>query len=159
MKTLLKIALVTYICTLLWLVLFKFSFDILAVITEHQSRSVSLVPFTGSTREMIDNFVVFVPLGLLLGAYFKRIIFWQKLIIVFVFSLSVEIIQFVFAIGITDITDLITNTLGGLVGLAAYALSSKYIDSKKIDGFIAITIMLLVALFLILRVFVLKVRY
>ena len=36
----------------------------------------------------------------------------------FAFSLAVEIIQFALAIGVTDITDIITNTLGGFIGLA-----------------------------------------
>jgi glycopeptide antibiotics resistance protein len=48
-------------------------------------------------------------------------------------------IQYIFAIGITDITDLITNTSGGLFGLMIYGLSSKFVAHEKLDTFIGVT--------------------
>jgi glycopeptide antibiotics resistance protein len=50
-----------------------------------------------------------------------------------VFSLSAEIIQYIFAIGATDITDIITNSVGGFLGLKLYSLSSQYIQQEKLD--------------------------
>jgi glycopeptide antibiotics resistance protein len=79
----------------------------------------------GKRPQTIYNFVVFIPFGLLLSVNLKRTSFWRMLASVFIFSLAVETIQFVFAIGVTDITDVITNTPGGLVGLALDALSNK----------------------------------
>ncbi len=162
MKQFTKTVLAVYLLALLWLVLFKLSYDITGVLFEHQSRAINLIPFYGYSqgiREMIVNFIVFVPSGLLLGILFKQTSFGQKLGFIFAFSLGVEIIQYVLAIGLSDITDLITNTLGGLAGLGLYALGNKYIDSRKLDWFIVIAIALLWAALLFLRLFVLKVRY
>jgi glycopeptide antibiotics resistance protein len=108
---------------------------------------------------MIENFVVFIPFGLLLSTVFKKVIFWQKLVIIFVSSMVIETTQYLLAIGVSDITDVITNTTGGLVGLAAYSLCKDYINSKKIDRFITIFITLLIILSLLLRFFIFKVRY
>ena len=160
MKHLSKTLFILYVVILLWLVLFKFSYDIIPVLFDYQTRSLNWIPFIYSSKsEIISNFLVFIPFGLLLGVNFKRIVFWHKLAIVFLASLSVELFQYVFAIGVTDLTDLISNTLGGLLGLAAYALGHKYIDSKKLDRFIVIAGFILVILFVLLRVFIFKVRY
>ena len=162
MKALSKAVLALYLLTLLWLVLFKFSYDLAGIVFEHQARSLNLIPFAGYSqglREMIDNLVVFIPFGLLLGVVFKQTGFWQKLAFIFTFSIGVEIIQFVLAIGRTDITDVITNTLGGLVGLSLYRLGSKYIDPKKLDWFIVVAGAILLIALILLRVLVLRVRY
>jgi glycopeptide antibiotics resistance protein len=163
MKILSKTVFSLYLLTLLWLVLFKFSFDLASVLLDYQSRSLNLIPFAGfsqgSLREMIDNLIVFIPLGLLLNVNFKQVAFWPKLAFVFVFSLAAEVIQFVFAIGTTDITDVIMNTLGGLVGLAFYSLGKKYIDIEKLDRFIVIVGVILLVAFILLRTFVFRVRY
>jgi glycopeptide antibiotics resistance protein len=163
MKILSKTVFALYLLTLLWLVLFKFSFDLPSVLLDYQSRSLNLVPFVGfsqgSVREMIDNLVVFIPLGLLLSVNFKQIAFWPKLAFIFVFSLMAEMIQFVFAIGTTDITDVIMNTLGGLLGLAAYSLGKRYIDTEKLDRFIVVIGVILLIALIILRTFVFRVKY
>lgn len=163
MKQLPKIFFVLYILTLLWLVLFKFSFDIFSVVLDYQSRNLNLVPFLGvsqsNVREMIDNFVVFIPFGLLLCVNFKKVSLWRKLAFVFIFSLGVEILQFIFAIGTTDVTDVITNTLGGFVGLVLYDLAKKYIDNKKLDQFITIAGAILLIVLILFRTLFLRVRY
>jgi glycopeptide antibiotics resistance protein len=163
MRSLSRTTFALYLITLLWLVLFKFSYDLQSIVLNYQARSLSLVPFAGysqgNLREMIDNVIVFVPFGLLLSANFKRVAFWQKLATVFTFSLAVEIIQFILAIGITDTTDVILNTLGGLIGLTLYDLSKKQVDSKKMDRFIVIVSAVLLIAILLLRVLVFKIRY
>jgi len=163
MKSSYKILLGFYLTTLLWLILFKFSFDIIAVIEHHQTRILNLIPFTGlsgsNVREMIENVVVFIPLGLLFAINGKHIGFWRKLGIIGVISLTVEIVQFIFGIGITDITDIITNTAGGLIGLGLYKLCSNHMDEKILNRCIAGIIVAVVAAILFLRLFILKVRY
>lgn len=163
MKLSYKLLLGFYLTVLLWLILFKFSFDIVTVIEHHQTRTLNLIPFAGlshtTVREMIENVAVFVPLGLLFGIATGPKRFWQKLGIISAVSLGVEIIQFIFGIGITDITDLITNTLGGLIGLSLYTLGSKYISSKVLNRCIAGILLVVLGVILFLRLFVLKVRY
>jgi glycopeptide antibiotics resistance protein len=159
-KILSKTLLVLYILTLLWLVLFKFSFDPLSVLFNYQTSSLNLIPFADTSRsEMISNFVVFIPFGLLLSATFKKPTFWLKFTYVLVFSLAVEMIQYIFAIGVTDVTDVIMNSLGGLLGLLLYNFGSKYMNLQRQDQFIVIAGMILLILFLLLRIFVFKVRY
>jgi glycopeptide antibiotics resistance protein len=163
MKSLSKTLLVLYLLTLLWLVLFKFSFDLFSVVLDHQTRSLNLIPFVGSSRanlvETVYNFVVFVPFGLLLGVNLKQISFWRKLAFIFIFSVTAELIQFVLAIGTTDVTDVITNTFGGLLGLILYDLSKKHINNEKLDRFITLVGMILLILFILLRLLVFRVKY
>lgn len=159
MKSLSKAVLAFYLLILLWIVVFKFSFN-LSSLLDCPTRNLNLIPFSHSSRanlrETILNGVVFVPFGLLLGLNLKRAIFWQRLAVVFVFSLAVEIIQLIFAMGTADTTDVITNTLGGFVGLLLYHVGDKNADSEQLDRFIVVAGTTLLLLFVLVRVFVLR---
>jgi glycopeptide antibiotics resistance protein len=152
-KPLAKILLVFYLLSLIWLVLLKFSFDLSSVL-DSQTRSLNLVPFADishdNLREAIYNFIVFVPLGLLLSVNLKRANFWRKLAFVFILSLTAEMIQLIFAIGATDITDVITNTSGGFLGLILYEFCSRYVHNEKLDRFIAVGGTILLAIVILL---------
>ena len=110
-------------------------------------------------REMLDNLIVFIPFGLLLSVNFKRITVWQKLTYVFIFSVAVEMIQFILSIGVADITDVIMNTLGGFFGLMIYSLGNTFIKNEKLDWIIVVVNTILLVLFLLLRFLVFKVKY
>jgi glycopeptide antibiotics resistance protein len=165
MKTLSKTLLAVYLLVLLWLVLFKFSMHPGSVIENYHVRTINLIPFTGKSNsidnpvESIYNVIAFIPLGLLLGVNFSKTVLRRKLLFVLVLSASVEITQYILAIGRTDITDLITNTVGGYLGLVLYDLSKKYVDKEKLNRFIVIAGTILIVLFLLLRFLVLRVRY
>ncbi len=45
-------------------------------------------------------------------------------------SLSFEMIQYIFSIGGTDVTDLIGNTLGGAIGISVYFVLHKIFNTK-----------------------------
>ena len=129
-----------YLVVLIWLVLFKLTFHISSVLKYHH-RSLNLIPFAAPSRvngeinygEIIFNCIFFIPFGLLLDVNFKKVRFLSKLAIILFFSISFELIQFVFAIGATDITDVVTNVFGGFLGLKLYGLSNKYINAEKLD--------------------------
>lgn len=107
-----------YLLILLWLVLFKFSYDPIGVIRDYQTRSLNLIPFAYANKsEVVSNIFAFIPFGVMLGVDFKRVLTRYKIAVIFFFSLAVEVIQFALAIGATDITDIIANTLGGVAGL------------------------------------------
>jgi glycopeptide antibiotics resistance protein len=158
-----RVLLALYVLTLLWLILFKLSYDIPSILANYQTRSLNLVPFVtlGQTglSETVSNFVIFIPFGLLLGLNFKKAALWRLLIVVFVFSVAAETLQFVFAIGTTDATDAVTNTFGGLVGLVLYRLVSKVVRVEIVDRVVIAVGMTLFVAFILLRVLVLKVRY
>ena len=147
-----------YLTILLWLVLFKLRVDISSVFNYHH-RSLNLIPFAAPSRvhgqigygEMIYNCLFFIPFGLLLDVNFKKIRFLPKLIFIMIFSITIEIIQYIFAIGATDITDVITNTLGGLIGLTLYALCKRFIITNKLDRVINTLGAILFVLFILAR--------
>lgn len=139
MKRLSKTVLALYLLFLLWLVLFKFSLHVSTVL-DSGLRGINLIPFASKAHTghlnlvgMVLNLLFFVPFGLLLSVIMKQAGFWRKLLYIFLFSVAVELVQYIFAIGITDITDVIMNTGGGLLGLAIYSLGQSYSDSKKLD--------------------------
>ena len=140
MRTPARLLLAVYLLLLLWLVLFKFSTDLSSVLN-YRHRSVNLVPFKGARSDLgqtIDNFLIFIPLGLLLSVNFKRAGRRHKLLCVLALSLAVEALQFAFAIGATDITDVITNTAGGLFGVLVYDATTRRVDVRKLDRFICV---------------------
>jgi glycopeptide antibiotics resistance protein len=139
-----------YLGILIWLVLFKLQYNIASVLNYHH-RSLNLIPFAAPSRETIDNVIIFIPFGVLLNVNFKKVKFLPKLAYILVFSLTVELIQSIFAIGATDITDIITNTVGGFLGLKLYGLINKYINNKKLDKIIIFVGTLLLVLLLYYR--------
>jgi len=161
MKQLPKILLISYACVLAWLVLFKLSVNIPEVMAVHEN-GVNIVPFAGAQdhlREVFDNFIVFAPLGLLLSVTYKRMSVWRKLAVVFIFSVVAETLQFLLAIGVADITDIISNTAGGLCGLLLYEFIARFTGSKSRDKYIVIVGIVLLAMLLFLRFLVLRVKY
>ncbi|OON98411.1 MAG: hypothetical protein ATN35_05205 [Epulopiscium sp. Nele67-Bin004] len=69
----------------------------------------------------VGNIAWFIPLGILLpihGGKFEN--FWTTVKCGFYTSLSIEILQFIYNTGISDIDDLIINTLGTIVGFGMY---------------------------------------
>ena len=163
MRTLSRVLLALYLLTLLWLTLFKLSYDIPSILANYQTRSLNLIPFVtyGQTgiSETVSNFVTLIPFGILLSLNFKQVALWRLLIVVFGFSVAVEALQFILAIGTTDVTDVVTNTFGGLVGIVLYRLANKIVKTETLDRIIiAVGVTLFVA-FILLRLLVFRVRY
>ena len=71
-------------------------------------------------RQLVLNFVMMIPFGFLLPTL-KRRGFWCCLGWTLVVTLSIELMQpLLSAARRSDITDVITNTLGGVVGYLLY---------------------------------------
>ena len=160
MRAVTKILFAAYLLILLWLVLFKFSYDPIGVVRHFQTRSLNLIPFAYANKsEVISNIIAFIPFGVMLGVNFRGLAFKYKIAVIFAFSLAVEISQYVLAIGAADITDLIMNTLGGFIGLSAFAIASKQTDDRTLDLGITLSGTLILLAILYLRIFVFIVRY
>lgn len=114
--------------------------------TSHPVRSLNLLPFhsiidyTAGNNQILRSFaftnlagniVIFVPLGVYLMMFSRSKKVWKNLLAVFVFSLTVEIIQYVFKLGIGDIDDIILNCLGGLLGILIYRIMLKLCRSDE----------------------------
>ena len=66
--------------------------------------------------ENLMNIVVFFPVGLLLSFAFRNIKWWQVGLIGLGLSLSIEILQFIFHCGFSELDDVLHNTIGCLIG-------------------------------------------
>lgn len=114
-----------YLFLLIWIVLFKFQIDFSYF---SHVRRINLIPFHApmivdgrvNNSEVVYNVLVFIPLGLFASMFRPNWSFIKKVLVSFGISLGFELTQFVFAIGTSDITDLMTNTLGGCIGVLLF---------------------------------------
>jgi glycopeptide antibiotics resistance protein len=121
-------------------------------------RKINLIPFQGfgiGANEFY-NILFFIPFGIYICMLKNKWSFAKKVVIMLCLSLSFEIIQFVFALGRTDVTDLLCNTLGGIVGIGIYELSLKLLKNRTNN---VLNIILLVLTVCILLFFVLLVTH
>jgi glycopeptide antibiotics resistance protein len=135
---------IVYFLVLIWIILFKMQFSFQ---TLPHFRGLNLIPFAGSViknnhldyNEIILNMMIFIPFGLYLCMIKLNWSFSKKIISIAGISLLFELLQFLFAIGGTDITDLISNTLGGAVGIGFYIVFSKVLkeNTNKILNILA----------------------
>ncbi len=127
---------VIYLAVMTWIVLFKFavSADQLPYI-----RSLNLIPFQESLivndrpdlSEIIMNGVVFLPFGIYLSVLLPKTAFWKKFLAFAAVSFIYEVCQYVFAIGASDITDLIMNSAGGCAGVFLFFLLRTILRSRR----------------------------
>lgn len=151
---------VIYLLVLIWILLLK-----LGVHFSYMSaRHFNLVPFGRAffsngqidLSELVLNVIVFVPVGIYAGTLYKKWNFKTNLLFVFSISLIIESLQFVLKIGAFDITDIITNTSGGIIGLIIYAVIDKlFRNSFRAQVFVNIVATLATA-FVIVMLILLK---
>lgn len=152
---------IIYLIALFWIIVFKFNVPFSYI---GNMRSINLIPFSEclilngrlAYSEIIMNVVIFVPLGIYVGILFKGWITWKKLFFFFLISLICEILQFILGVGASDITDIINNTLGGIIGLMIYmGIEKVFKNSAKTQKFINIIASIgtiLISLFLLLLI-------
>lgn len=111
-----------YLLFLVWAVLWKCRVPFIG----GTKRVINLIPFSGNAGyEKLFNFVLFVPLGFYIAAIAKRRGIIKQIFMVLAVSLVFEITQYALAIGSSDITDIILNTLGGILGIAGVFFLKK----------------------------------
>ena len=160
-KRLTTVLFIIYLIALGWILLFKLGVQF----SYMENRNVNLIPFAKiDVAEIILNLVIFVPLGIYAGVLFKRWGFVKKLFFFFLISLMFEGLQFIFRIGAFDITDIITNVLGGIIGSLIFeAIEKLFNNSVKAQKFItiiaAIGTVLMISLLLLLKLNMLPIRY
>ncbi|GAA0696395.1 glycopeptide resistance protein VanZ1 [Paraclostridium ghonii] len=147
---------IVYFLVLTWMVLFKMSFSFQDL---HRLRSINLIPYHASgiangridMREIIYNIIGFIPFGIYICMIKDNWSILKKIISIAGVSLSYEVLQYVFAVGGSDITDLIGNTLGGIIGIVIYFLISKLFKSNqkmnKVLNIIALILTILIISF------------
>ena len=76
--------------------------------------------------EAVMNVLVFIPIGFALCLTFRRIRWWQTVVIGMALSVGIELLQLVFKRGCADIDDVIHNTLGCVVGCGLYWAMTRW---------------------------------
>lgn len=113
-----------YLAALVWVIVFKANRDLLIYGGEPEYRQVSFALYFNG-RETLLNIAAFVPAGLFLMLMSRRESIVPAGIGCFAISLAFEAVQYILMVGTSDLTDLITNTLGGIVGIAAFILCKR----------------------------------
>ena len=143
-----------YLVVLIRIVLFKqvALYNLFAAIGSME-RTIRISPFkslldminnnisvTRILENILGNIAIFIPFGLLLPIVQKD---KSKKIILYglITSALIEIIQYVFALGSSDIDDLTLNTLGTIIGYLLYKIIHK---KARADTLTAISIIVLV---------------
>ena len=131
-RTALVAMFVVYLVVLVWTVLWK-----LEVPWTGGDTMVKLVPFVAAGGagasapvEVVANLVLFVPLGIYLGLLAPRWPWWAAAGTIAGASVALEVTQYVLAVGRSDTTDVIVNTVGGLVGLGLLALARHTLAAR-----------------------------
>ncbi|MGM0213233.1 VanZ family protein [Enterococcus sp. AZ109] len=100
-------------------------------------EEINLVPFAdGSLTLGLLNAFMFMPLGFLLPYIWNRFRRWLPVVLLAVsFSLTIEILQ-LFNRRVSDVEDLMMNTLGAFLGFLIWQLWQKIVkkDSKDIQA-------------------------
>ena len=95
---------------------------------------INLIPFhwiTEGVRPYIENILLFTPLGFMLPFIWKKYeVLWKTALSGIIFSLIIELIQ-LFNRRITDIDDLLMNTLGALIGWVIFRLLKEHLSKLQ----------------------------
>lgn len=156
-----RVLFIIYLLLLCWILLFKLGVRF----SYMEQRKVNLVPFAAvDTTESILNILVFIPLGIYAGILFMQWNFLQKLLFFISCSVALEVLQFVFAIGAFDSTDIITNSIGATTGWIIYKLiTMAFSNHDKAHKFINVVMaagtLLLITLLILLKLQMLPIRY
>ncbi|WP_461204955.1 VanZ family protein [Clostridium sp. DL1XJH146] len=83
----------------------------------------------GSERQILLNIIMMMPFGFLFPIVKKKKL-WSCALYTFLFSLGIEIIQpLLSGSRVSDITDLVTNTVGGILGYVVYMIFKPLVEA------------------------------
>lgn len=131
LNQMIRISFVLYIFLLTWIIVFKFRIDIRNL---RYLRTINLIPFKeNALKEILINIFLFIPYGMYLRELTKKKSLTVGIIILT--SFIFEVLQYILHIGISDITDVMMNTLGGMIGILLISiLEKKRENSKGLDN-------------------------
>lgn len=128
LNQLVKISFVLYLFLLTWIIVFKFRIDITDL---RYLRAINLIPFKeNDLKEILINIFLFIPYGMYLRELTKKKSLTVGIIILT--STLFEVLQYIFHIGISDITDVMMNTLGGMIGILFISILEKKMGNSKV---------------------------
>ena len=135
-RRLLATLFVVYLVLLVWIILWKLEVPSIGA-AAGLARPIKLVPYLPSgdfdasdPLEVLVNILLFVPFGIYLGMLAPRLRWWAIAGILIVSSLALETTQHLLSVGSFDLTDVIDNSLGGLIGFGALVLAQRRLGAK-----------------------------
>jgi glycopeptide antibiotics resistance protein len=157
-STLTLVLFTIYLVALIWIILFKLPFY-----SEKAARirEINWIPLLGSFsdkgvlrwQEILGNILVFIPLGIYLPMMKRGWSFVQRALPIVGLTVAFEVLQFIFAIGRSDVTDILANALGGLTGIGIHALLFRILGDRTEKAVNALALAVLVCALLALAVF------
>lgn len=150
-----------YLIAIYWIIVLKFN---ISAYHDQVERIINWIPFRElvlygiiDTTEITLNIFIFIPFGLFAGVLLEQLGFGKKVLLFFSLSFLFEVSQYILKVGAFDITDLITNTFGGIMGVLIYqklekALKSKFKAQKFINIFAVIGTIIIFSLLLYLKI-------
>lgn len=129
---------VMFICTwaVISITLFKYcSITELFSPDRYYTRAVNLNPLNFGIRNCVLNIGLFFPVGFLIQMVSRKSrLSVYPVVISFAVSVVIEILQYVFSLGATDVSDVICNTLGGLIGALLYLLFNIVFKRNRVKA-------------------------
>lgn len=101
-------------------------------------------------RNVIGNVILFLPFGFFVSYYCKLNKYYYNLLVIFITSFSIEIIQSMIGRSF-DIDDVILNVIGGYLGYVIYILSGKILRyySVKLRNNILLNVILFIVILIL----------
>lgn len=123
-----------YLVVLVWVVLWKLHEPFIG---RDDMREIKLVPFLSTTGfglnapfELLGNLLLFVPLGIYFAVLVPAGRWWQAALVAAGLSVALEVIQYVTAVGSSDVADVLVNALGALAGFGAAVLVRRRLGRR-----------------------------
>ncbi|GAW71965.1 VanZ family protein [Lentilactobacillus parakefiri] len=109
------------------------------------SAPINLVPFWSTTADFYQNVAMMMPMGVYLGLLLSKFHFRQILVSGLAVSVTIEGLQLILdlAVGLSrwvDINDVLTNTLGVIIGWLVWKALMKTFLAKAFSHFVITTL-------------------
>lgn len=94
---------------------------------------VSQIGMQGVLLNLVGNVLGFMPLGFVLPVFSRRCrkYWYNTVILAYLLSFFIEMVQLVFRAGSCDVDDMILNTIGGLFGYIFFVLVQKHRSARR----------------------------
>jgi glycopeptide antibiotics resistance protein len=157
-RRLLVVLFALYLVLLSWGILYKWS---TWIGIGDVRRVIKLVPFApavglGASQplEVVANVLLFIPFGLFLGLLVPRWTWYRQAGLMAGASVLFETTQYILAIGNSDITDVMMNTAGGLLGILILMLVRRRLGDRTERAMTRVLLVVMVVAVLLIAAFI-----
>jgi glycopeptide antibiotics resistance protein len=157
-RRLLTVLFALYLVLLCWGILYKWS---TWIGVGDVRRVIKLVPFApavglGASQplEVLANVLLFIPFGVFVGLLLPRWGAGRRIALMAGMSVLFETAQYILAIGNSDITDVMMNTAGGIIGLVILAFVRARLGDRTERAMTRVLLVVMVVAVLAIAAFI-----